>query len=99
MTPTIDYLSAQIKSLIPLLKQKEEQNVEIKLLKQDVENIKKYKISENDLTKFELAIEKQRGENKLYNERQFGDFRRKLVILAIIEKVIVAGIIYFITKG
>lgn len=99
MPPSIEFIAAQLKNLIPLLKSKEEQNVEIQLIKRELEALRDHKVSNNDLTKFELKLAKQHAANELENEKQFGKFRNKLVILAIAEKILVAAIIYYVTKG
>lgn len=83
-TPSIERLSFLIEQLVPLLKKMENQNVEIQLIKSDM----KHKISENDLTEFKLEVEKKDSKVK-----------QKLVIISILEKVGIAVIIYFFTKG
>ena len=110
MPQNIDKLTEQIRTLLPLVKEVQVQNTEQQLIKQEIKNLKKYKIGDDKISELELklskdqakydkGIQKQFTETELENEKQFGIFRNKMVFYAIIEKVIVAVIIAYLIKG
>ncbi len=110
MQPNIERLIEQIRTLSPLVEEVKEHDKAQAVMQSDIKNLKEYKIGEEKITelqlemakdqaKYDKSIQEQISNNILANEKQFGIFRNKMVLYAIVEKIILAVIITLAIKG
>jgi hypothetical protein len=95
----MDTLAQQIRQLIPLLGNAEQANTALALLKQRLDAIDVDGVDQNDLTKFELRLTESLSKRDARVEKDFAEMRKKLLLLAILEKIVIAVTIYYMTKG
>lgn len=92
----LEVLAEQLRQITPLIEKTAKINTEIALIKREIEALGDHKISNHDLTKFELELSEKHSQNQREIDKQFSEFRNKLIKAAIIEKIVIAVIISLI---